>query len=226
MNRSPLALLPLLPLLLGACRTLPPVVSAPPSSAAQIEQRCLAHFVPGPWRVVHRIEARMPFGNAGSFLGATASGAPPERGLHSAMISVEGVTLFEATSTGGPLKVLRAVPPMDRPGFGPGLMADVAFMLLPPEGRAAQVGTLEGGQAVCRWSVPAGRTIDLIEERGGGWRLRDYDEDFRPVRELEVEPLTRDGFPVRMTLSSPGLGGYSLTLTLLEAELGAAPSGT
>ena len=167
----------------------------------------------------------MPLGHYGSFLGITALEADG-RSFRSLLLSVEGLVLIELSSstTRNPrnhrtqLTVHRAVPPLDREGFADGLADDVRLVLLRPQGSAAEVGTLPDGALACRWAEPRGGFVETAQQATGAWRIRRYGEDGEVLREARAFAPIRQGFRSRVELSADGIGGYGLSLDLLEVE--------
>jgi hypothetical protein len=211
-------------LLATACAHLPELYELPEApTAAGLQRRCHAVGPVRTLRAVHTIEARLPLGQTSSMLGVSA--ADPLRGrLRAALVSAEGLTLFEGLrSDGGQIRVLRAVPPLDGPDFGPMLLDDVALLLLAPRGPTLRMGRLESGEAVCR--APArsaawpGGILDVLPEAvDGGAALRLYDGDEALRREVHLSGRTPSGLYQHMRLEAFGPGGYTLELTLLESE--------
>lgn len=203
----------LLPL---SCAHLPAIVAGGPTDLV-----CSAPFGGQPFRAVHAIEVRLPLEGASAMIGVTLAD-PAHRQLQSALVSVEGLSLFEATLAEGRVDVLRAVPPLDRVGFGDGLMADVALALLPPPGTIEIRGYYRDGRRVCRFREGA-RTVDLVSDSAlhdntgaqvKGVLLRAYDraELVREVRLWGGSP------PKQLLLTAPGVVGYELFLTQVELE--------
>ncbi|HOX43782.1 MAG TPA: hypothetical protein PK668_09290 [Myxococcota bacterium] len=211
-------------LLAPACAHLPELYELPEApTAAGLQQRCHEVGPAAAFRAVHAIEARLPLGQASAMLGVSA--ADPLRGrLRAALVSAEGLTLFEGLrGDGGRIRVLRAVPPLDGPDFGPMLLDDVALLLLAPRGPTLRMGRMRSGEGVCRAPVrsavwPGGVLDVLPEATDGGAALRLYDGDESLRREVHLSGRTPAGLYQRMRLEAFGPGGYSLELTLLESE--------
>ncbi len=211
-------------LLAAGCAHLPVLLELPEApTAAGLQVRCHAVGPTRALRAVHTLEARLPLGQTSAMLGVSA--ADPLRGrLRAALVSAEGLTLFEGLrGDGGRIRVLRALPPLDGPDFGPALLDDVALVLLAPRGPTLRMGRLETGEAVCRAPVRSARwpggVLDVLPEAAdGGAALRLYDGDERLVREVHLAGRLPSGLYQRMRLEAFGPGGYRLDLTLLEHE--------
>jgi hypothetical protein len=157
----------------------------------------------------------MPLGHEGSFIGAVAAGPGPED-FRSVLLTQEGFVLFDAWYRASRVEVLRAVPPLDAPGFGRGMTGDVRLLLFLPAGELVEVGTSARGERVCRWqdaaelvevSLPGPRTARVLRYRHG-----------RLEREVLLEEIDRRGFAHHARLNAKGIAGYSLSLELLNVE--------
>jgi hypothetical protein len=201
---------------------LPPLVAATPDSAAA---RCAACFPQGRWQMLHAIDFHLADGTDGNAMGIVVLDG---RSLSCALMTVEGLTLFEARSpVDGSLEVLRALPPFDGPAFAAGLVADIRTLFLPPAG-TAEYGRLADGSPLCRFT--AERTVtDLLPGADGCFRLSTYARspasgaDF-PVRSRTVEardcgPAGGGTLPREVRLTGYAPAAYTLNLHLLEAEL-------
>jgi hypothetical protein len=208
---------------LSGCAHLPAL--APFADAGEEEEarnRCEAVAPRIAFRAVHTLDARLPFERGSAMIGVSA--ADPESGrLRAALVSAEGLTLFEgARDEAGQTRILRAVPPLDAPDFGPMLFDDVALVLLMPRGSWHLLGRNDQGWATCRaqarsWSYPGG-TLDVTPEADGRVVLRLYDRHHHLQREVRQAERNEFGLFGRVRLEAPGVGGYVLLLRLLESE--------
>jgi len=202
------------------CAGLPELVpNAEPADSAGLMARCRGIQPHRAFRAVHAIDAALPMDQVSSLIGASLVD-PEQRRYRAVLMSVEGLTLFDATASPAGLVVHRAVPPLDDPDFGPGLMADVALALLPPAGERPLVGALPDGRSACRYPQADGGVVDLLPAaHDAPTRIDRYDQDHHPIRRVVLGPATGPlGLAGRIVLSAPGLAGYRLELTLLEAE--------
>jgi len=206
-----------LALSLCGCSRLPELT--PPSGAPCTEATgfCLRPFPARPWRAVHTIHISGPFGHESSVVGVTVVD-PASRSIRAVILSLEGVTLFDASSRAGEITVHRAVPPLDRKGFPEGLMHDVSLMFLVPRGTLTQTGRNDEGCLVCRWRDDPSGATDLIFARPDEWQILRYDNGHTLRRELEAAALPGEPLALRIRFSCRGVAGYSLDLGLLEAE--------
>jgi hypothetical protein len=216
-------------MLLAACagsrpELLPGMTASAPGLAAG---RCAALFPQGRWQMTHAIDFRLADGTSGNALGVLILDG---RSLSCALMTVEGLTLFEARSAEAEeLEVLRALPPFDNREFAGGLMRDVRTLFQPPRG-LGQYGTLVDGTTVCRYN--AGQTItDILPRTDGCWQLFTYDEksslrtdpyrEHRQTRAITARFCERTGeviLPRRLDLSGFAPSAYTLSLRLLSAE--------
>jgi hypothetical protein len=220
-SREPVCRLPLilaLALSLCGCSRLPELTPLSGAPYTETEWLCRRPFPANPWRAVHAIHISGPFGHESSVVGVTVVD-PATRRIRAVILSLEGVTLFDASSRDGDITVYRAVPPLNRQGFPEGLMHDVSLIFLLPRGKFAQSGRNDSGCPVCRWMDPSSGATDVIFADQDDWRILQYDGGDTLRR--EVEAAGRPGEPLagRIRLSCRGVAGYSLGLDLLEAEV-------
>lgn len=208
------------PLVLGGCAGLPELVPLGPGpERAALIQRCQRLHPRTAFRAVHTIEANLPMDQTSSVIGASLVDPAGAR-FRAVLMSVEGLTLFDAARVGDDLTVFKALPPLDDPDFGPGLMADVALALLAPAGAPSAAGRLPDGRPACRHTSSDGGAVDLLPAEGDlPGRLDRYGPDEDLVRRVNLyAPTGPLGLAARILLTAPGLIGYRLELTLLEAS--------
>ncbi len=210
----------LLGLWVSACSSFPPIRSLDTGPKSRLAARmCQNSFPEKPFRAVHTIEATMPMGNSSSMMGASQVN-PEARSLRAVLVSVEGLTLFDATSVKGVMEVHRAVAPFDDPDFARGLMSDVSLVFMAPDGKL-HVGIGDDGRLVCRYKDTDGGVVDLLPTAADSKprELLVYDKDADLVRIVdffdESGPM---GLAKKVVLSAPGLVGYELVMKLVGAE--------
>jgi hypothetical protein len=202
--------------LVSACRAGPAALSPfAPQARAETVELCRAVFPRGQWRATHVVEARMPLGNEGSFIGVVAAG-PGSDAFRSLLMTQEGFVLFDARYRAGAVEVLRALPPLDPQGFGRGMTGDVRLLLFPPAGMLVEVGKTRDGRPACRWRKGK-ETVEVALAGAGKARLSRWD-DGSLVREAVLDQIDRRGFARRARLETKGMVGYSLSLDLLDVE--------
>jgi hypothetical protein len=199
---------------------------APTSDGTGLEQRCAALFPRRSWQLVHTIAFRMADGASGNAIGVLILN---DQEIRCALMTVEGLTLFEARSSGlEEVEVLRALPPFDHREFAAGLMRDVRTLFLPPLG-TSQFGSLDDGSPLCRYT--SGNTVtDILPQSDGCWRMHTYSEQTSPrsahqeqhrTRTIEARfcnPVGAMVLPHALTLIAAGPAGYTLNLRLISAE--------
>jgi hypothetical protein len=194
---------------------LPELIKAPADGR---RQHCEAIFPAGSWQLVHSLEFSSDDGFAGTVIGVTVVD-PPD--LSCALVTVEGVTLFEAV--GGPdeeVAVERAVPPFDRPGFAAGLLADVRSMFVAPPDREVTFGLLPDGRPVCRYLAEDGRVTDIAPPVEDRWQIRVYGADSALQRVIEGHPDHQRSLsePARyLELNALSPAEYTLKMKLIDA---------
>jgi hypothetical protein len=178
-------------------------------------EQCRALFPRGQWHATYVVEAHMPLGNEGSFIGAVATESG-RASFRSVLMTQEGFVLFDARYRAGQVEVLRILPPLDPERFGRSMTGDIRLTSFEPGGTLVGVGRSEDGRATCRWQD--GKTTVDVELLGPGRaKLRRYD-DGDLGREAELDDIDAHGFAKRATLRTTGMVGYSLSLSLIEAE--------
>lgn len=204
--------------LLPACGGLPKVQPAGGPAGARITQSCLDPFPGGRWQFVHSIEAKMPGGRSG-FLTGVAVVSPLERSFRCAVLTLEGLSVFEA-EWGPGLVVHRAVAPFDSRPFAEGLVEDLQLLFFPPPGSPSESGLLADGAALCRYRGPGGEAVDVVSRGGGRWEIRRYARDLSLARVASLAPGKKNhpqGIPGRIELTAYGAQSYKLVMELVEA---------
>jgi hypothetical protein len=179
-------------------------------------QQCPDYFPNGRWQFVHAITFHLATGGEGTALGVVVL---ENRKIRCALMTVEGLTLFEALSMEGqPVQVSRAVPPFDNEGFAAGLMDDVRTIFQKPVGKAED-GCLAGGAPVCR-STAAGQVTDILPQEGGCWTMHTYSQGIgvRTIRARSCKTVGTAVIPEDIDLVSSGQAGYTLNMHLISAE--------
>lgn len=208
-------------LLLPACggKSLPVVL--PQQAAAVDPHRCAAPFPAGDWQLVHSIEATLPGGHRAFLIGVSVISSA-ERSIHSVIMTVEGLVLFDARDD-GEVTVRRAVAPFDRKGFAAGLMQDVRLVFFSPPGLPDLSGDLADGSVACRYRVSDGGVIDVVVHEDGSWKILRYDRNNRLTRSVSGRYAFAAGrntshrLADTVELVAEGKPGYKLVMRLLDA---------
>lgn len=208
-------------LFLTACAVPQAISPVAPPAESEIRAVCAAPFPRNKWQLVHSIETDFGGGRGGMMLGVTVI-TPETRTLQSAMMTIEGLVVFNAESGPEKLTIERAVPPFDSNEFARGVMDDIRLMFFSPRGPII-AGNTDKGQPICRYKTGPDRVLDIAFEPTSGWVYRLYRSGklVRTVRadvkQAVVSPAG-EVIPRRMTLSAHGYPEYTLNLELLEAK--------
>jgi hypothetical protein len=201
--------------LLVSCAALPaihPPVSAPTGKAIT----CPSPFLTEKTRLIHAIEARVAGKTQAVMIGVTLAD-PATRTLSCALMSAEGLSLFEAASGPASLIVSRALPPFDAADFARNMMADIELIFLAPSGVLKQKGVLAAGEAVCRRHKEQGGWIDVLRGRDGRIQIRRYSEGGSLKRSVTLAGGVANPYST-IELQASELVNYTLVMTLIESE--------
>ncbi|MGD9330237.1 MAG: hypothetical protein PVJ53_02940 [Desulfobacterales bacterium] len=218
MNRT--SLLPLLILLIASCRSLPAIDPVVSTSEAMAEA-CEEVFPRRPWRMVHSIKTDLPGGRRGVMIGVVAL-APGDRTVACALLSIEGLRLFEAQDD-GTLTVRRALPPFDQPALAEGMMQDIRMLFFPPANPPLVSGRMASGNPGCRYALTDGYQ-DIIRQPTGALVIQRYDQRNRLTRRVHITRCrpenagNSEALPCRIRLEAFQPAEYRLDLELVEAR--------
>lgn len=204
-------------LLFLSCARLPAIVPVAGADPCGPIEGCSRIFPTGNWQLLHSIAAGLPGGRHSVMMGLTVLSSR-RRSNRSVIMSLEGFVVFDGEVNQG-LKVHRALPPFDSPGFAEGLMADIRLIIFKPQGPAAECGKLTDGSIVCRYKYPDGSIVDIVLCSNRTCELRRYDRKQHLSRIVRVpaDARTGDGMPQTIELTARGEQSYKLVMTLLEA---------
>lgn len=209
-----IALLIISTLLFVSCRTLPAINPALPQTV-QKSLSCPSPFLKEPYRLVHGIETRMAGDIAGAIIGITVAD-PARRFISCAIMTAEGMVLFEADAQAG-LKVKRALPPFDSQDFAQNMINDIKLIFFAPEGKLKARGILADGARVCRYQEKNGAWIDVAERQPEGIEIRKYSSYGNLKRQIKLNRMAENPYQ-SIELQAKELFNYSLLMTLIEAE--------
>jgi hypothetical protein len=209
--------LPLLILLffLSACQTLP-LINSPVSPAEEKTLTCPSPFLKEKYRLVHAIETRMAGDTRSAIIGVTLAD-PVTRSLTCAIMTAEGMVLFEVESSPGALKVNRALPPFDSEDFAKNMMEDIKLIFFAPEGKFQKKGNLPGGATVCRYLEENGDWIDVITDKSEGTAIKRYSSFGNLKRQIKFNKTVGNIYQ-SIELQANETFNYSLLMTLIEAQ--------
>jgi hypothetical protein len=215
-----LLFLPLPVLLIMACHSLPPL-NPVDQAPVDVETVCEMAFPHGAWRMVHTITTDLPGRRKGVMLGVVSI-APDTDTLECALLSIEGLRLFEARDD-GTLTIRRALPPFDRPALAEGMMQDIRLLFFRPPGAPVATGIRAPGNPACRYALADG-FLDVIRTPEETYILERYDHRQRMIRRAEISDCRPAGaepgesVPCRIHLEAMGTHAYQLDLELVEAR--------
>ncbi len=158
-------------LLLCACASAQRPIVHP--SGPEHRQRCSLPFPVAPSRFINAIEAQLPDGKQMTLIGITVID-PGGRAVRTAIMTIEGLLLFDAATCNDVITLYRALPPFNGPEFRSALLRDVQFLLLAPAGEPQQCGILNNGSSICRYGLTDGMAIDVIVAPDNSWELQEY----------------------------------------------------
>jgi hypothetical protein len=178
----------------------------------------------GRWQFVHSIDFTMRDGSGTTVIGVTSLSG---KDIECALITVEGLTLFEAVfGHDKSIEVRRAVPPFDRPGFATGLINDIRAIFQPPPG-SMETGQLQlqpqsaGATSACRYRDGSDGVVDVLPDVDGCWQIKSYTSDLVMNRSIAGLSCRKRGFgriPDYILLKTYGQTGYILKMTLISAD--------
>jgi len=200
---------------LPSCQTLP-VIHAPSSPRAEKSLICPAPFLKKTCRFVHAIEARVGGRTQSQMIGVTLV-EPDTRSVSCAVITVEGMSLFEAETNPQGIKVERAVPPFDSGDFASNMMEDIGLIFLAPEGALQNRGYLADGSKICRYLNENGEWIDVVEDPSGDTQIKRYSSSEALKRSVRFSKGSKQKYQ-RIELDADETFDYFLLMDLIEAQ--------
>ena len=205
----------ILTIFLFSCQTLP-LINSPVSSVNQKALTCPAPFLKEKYRLVHTIETRMAGDTRSTIIGVTLAD-PSTRSVSCAVMTAEGMTLFEAESEPGAFKVNRALPPFDSTDFAKNMIDDIKLIFFVPEGKLQTKGNLPDGATVCRYSEENGDWIDVIADKSKRTEIKRYSSSGILRRQIRFNK-TAGNIYQHIELQANEQFNYSLLMTLIEAQ--------
>ena len=158
---------------LVSCQAVPVITSAPLPQKGKEALICPSPFLKEKYRLIHAIEVQMAGATRSAIIGVTLAD-PATRAVSCAILTAEGMVLFEADADAGLLNIRRALPPFDSISFAKNMIDDIKLIFLSPEGKIYQLGTLPDGANVCRWREENGDWIDVSAHREGNIDIQRY----------------------------------------------------
>ncbi|KAF0157228.1 MAG: Uncharacterized protein FD159_1498 [Syntrophaceae bacterium] len=200
--------------LLVSCAALPLV--RPPTGSLGKTFTCPSPFFTEKTRLIHAIEVRAAGKTQTVMIGVTITD-PVTRSISCALMSAEGMVIFEAAAGPDGLKISRALPPFDSGDFARNMMDDIDLIFLAPQEALAQQGVLAAGERVCRRHKKQGGWIDVSEGRDGRIQIRRYSEGGSLKRSVTLTGRPFNPYST-IELHASELVSYTLMMTLIESE--------
>lgn len=173
----------------------------------------------GKWQFVHSIDFTMKNGSGTTVVGVTTLDG---NDIESALVTVEGLTLFEANFRHDKsFEIKRAIPPFDNPEFANGLINDIRAIFQPPPGIQMQTGQLAGAVSTCRYVQVDGGVVDVLPDIDGCLQIKRYNPDLILERSIIGKSCREIGsslIPNYIELKTFGRTGYTLKMTLISAD--------
>ena len=201
-------------MLLCSCTCPRPILRT--QMTAEIQQQCLLPFSGTPRRYIHAIEAVLPGRVQLTVMGITVIDPAADK-IRAAIITLEGLVLFDASAAADNVTIHRALPPFDGREFALHLMQDVRFIFIPPAGTLSSSGMIDNGSAICRYEGADGMMVDVIVHHDQTWEIEQYKGCGKPLRRLKSYS-PKNGVPDLIELSVHKPRRYALRLELISAE--------
>lgn len=205
----------ILTMFLLSCQTLP-LINSPVSPAEEKALTCPSPFLKEKYRLVHTIETRVAGKTQSAIIGVTLAD-PSTCFVSCAIMTAEGMVLFEAESGPGTLKITRALPPFDSMDFAKNMIEDIKLIFFTPEGKIQKKGNLPDGARVCRYLEESGDWIDVITDKSEGMSINRYSSAGILKRQVKFNK-TMGNIYQNIELQANETFNYSLLMTLIEAE--------
>ena len=205
----------ILTIFLFSCQTLP-LINSPVSPADEKTLTCPSPFLKEKYRLVHAIETRVAGDTRGVIIGITLAD-PSTRFVSCAIMTAEGIVLFEAESGPGTLKITRALPPFDSMDFAKNMIEDIKLIFFAPEGKIQKKGTLPDGATACRYREENGDLMDVITDKSEDTEIKRYSSVGVLKRQIKFYKTSGNIYQ-SIELQANEEFNYSLLMTLIEAE--------
>jgi hypothetical protein len=200
---------------LFSCQTLP-LINSPVSPVDEKALTCPSPFLKEKYRLVHAIETRVTGDTQSAIIGVTMAD-PSTRFISCAIMTAEGMVLFEAESGPGTLKITRALSPFDSADFAKNMIEDIKLIFFTPEGKIQKKGTLPDGAAICRYLEGNGDWIDVITDKSEGTAINRYSSIGILKRQIKFNKKAGNIYQ-SIELQANEAFNYSLLMTLIEAQ--------
>lgn len=199
---------------LFSCQTLP-IIQSPSPQVKDKSITCPYPFLKEKVRLMHTLEVHMAGEIRSTIIGVTIAD-PATRSVSCAIMTAEGMVLFEAESNPGGLKVNRALPPFNSGDFAKNMIEDIKLIFFEPEGKIESRGFLPDGATVCRYLQKNGNSIDVIKDESSGLQIKRYSSSAALKRHVLFDK-TKNIYQ-RIELRAYETLDYSLVMNLIEAK--------
>jgi hypothetical protein len=216
MSTSHLYLLVVLSMLISSCSHLPDMKTLDPTRDQATMDVCGTPYVKTPYRFVHTIEATLPGDRSATLIGVTLVD-PTRKSLHSVLMTLEGLVLFDGEFERGALHVNRALSPFDQEAVAQNMMEDIRLLFLAPQEPAREAGVLKDGATLCRYKGNGGETLEILIRPDRTWKLETYVNPFERLRSVTATAMSK-GIPGELELQGHSPGNYTLRMKLVGAE--------
>jgi hypothetical protein len=205
----------ILTIFLLSCQTLP-LINSPVSPAEEKALTCPSPFLKEKYRLMHTIETRVAGKTQSTIIGITLAD-PSTRSISCAIMTAEGMVLFEAESGPDMVKVNRALPPFDSADFAKNMIEDIKLIFFAPDGKIHNKGNLPDGTTACRYHKENGDWIDVITDKSEGIAIKRYTSDGFLKRQVKFNK-TAGSIYQSIELQANETFNYSLLMTLIESQ--------
>jgi hypothetical protein len=152
----------------------------------------------------------------GTIIGITLAD-PFTRSVSCAIMTAEGMVLFDAEAGPSGLQINRALPPFDSRDFAENMIEDIKLIFLAPGGEMQAKGFLPGGAKACRYLQENGNWIDVIENESAGTEIKRYSSSGALKRHVLFSKTAKSIYQ-SIELQANETFDYSLLLNLIEAQ--------
>jgi len=199
-----------------SCQTMP-VINLPILPADEKNLTCPFPFLNRKYQLIYGIEIRAAGSIQGAIIGITVAD-PATRFVECAIMTIEGMVLFDAEAGPGTLKLNRALPPFDSADFAKNMIEDIKLIFFAPEGNIQIKGTLPNGSTVCRYLEESGDWIDVIMDKSGEIEIRRYLSSSPLKRQVKFNNKVGNIYQ-SIELNGIGMVNYTLIMTLIDAQM-------
>ncbi|MBN1545220.1 MAG: hypothetical protein JW902_01015 [Syntrophaceae bacterium] len=202
--------------MIAACSRLPDMKTLDPAKDRDMIATCESPFIKTPYRFIHAIEATLPGGRSATLMGVTMAD-PVTRILHSVLMTMEGLVLFDGEYDNGKLAVNRALAPFDKEPVARAMMEDIHLLFLSPQDPIIAAVIRQDGSILCRRRANRRETMDILIRPDRTWKIETYINPFERLREVNASDISK-GIPEELVLKSQINGNYTLRMKLIDAE--------